>query len=377
MGGHQFADGGLDGTDRRRIERSGVGALSDERALALLDAAHTHLGRRCCCRCTSSPPPCGGSPRRACSIRCCGGWPCRSAARAGSGGGPGTGRADAAALRERLGALVPAQRHETLLGLVRAHAAATLGHASAEAIMPGQSFMEAGFDSLTAVELRNRLTAATGLRLPGTLLFDQPTPTVLARHLESSLAIPARRGGSADAGERARAVSPSEATEPVEPTEPADLVEAMKPTGPAEAVGAAEATSGQRRQRQPRRKRPGRGGGVPALAVLALPAGLRPQPTAARHAAHARGLVLREGFDSVTDMGPAPEPLRLARGAVDPVVLCLPTVAAVASANQYARFAAHFRAPATCGSCRCPGSPGRSGPRRRSTRCCASRHSSR
>uniref|UniRef100_UPI001C2CC653 phosphopantetheine-binding protein n=1 Tax=Micromonospora maritima TaxID=986711 RepID=UPI001C2CC653 len=96
--------------------------------------------------------------------------------------------ADAAtALRDTLAATAEADRDRVLSDLVRTHAAAVLGYASLRDVDAEKGFVELGFDSLTAVEFRNRLAAATGLRLPSTLIYDRPTTAAMVAHLRGAL----------------------------------------------------------------------------------------------------------------------------------------------------------------------------------------------
>ncbi|SCG59425.1 type I polyketide synthase [Micromonospora halophytica] len=118
-----------------------------------------------------------------------------------------TGDAGSSALAARLEQVPEDGRERVVLELVRAEAAVVLGHSGAAAIEADRAFRELGFDSLAAVELRNRLSAATGLGLPATLVFDHPSARTLARHLLGRV--------TGSAGAVAVTSAPARADEPI------------------------------------------------------------------------------------------------------------------------------------------------------------------
>ncbi|MCX4902865.1 type I polyketide synthase [Streptomyces sp. NBC_00878] len=178
---------GLTAADHRRLRSGGFKALSDEEGLALFDAALAGTVAQA----AVVAAPVDAAALRAWGAR--GSLPALLRSLAGSGGAGARRRAaretrePGDVLRRRLAALPPERRGSALLTLVRAEVSAVLGHAAPALIDPERSFREMGFDSLTAVELRNRLNAAAGLRLPATLVFDHPRLDALAAYVGGRL----------------------------------------------------------------------------------------------------------------------------------------------------------------------------------------------
>ena len=183
----------LDDTDQRRMARGGMVGLSPQEGMALFDAA---LGEP---DAVLVPAALDFGALRAQAAS--GTLPAllRTLVRPGRRSAQGAAAA-ADELAARLTGSGRAEREHILLGIVRQEAAAILGHASTDLVEPERQFREFGFDSLTAVELRNRLTGRTGVRLPATVVFDHPTPLAITRFLLGEL------GGEASADEEAAAL---------------------------------------------------------------------------------------------------------------------------------------------------------------------------
>nr|APD71593.1 type I polyketide synthase 10 [Streptomyces sp.] len=273
---------GLAETDRRRMARSGMRPLSADDGLALFDVAlatgepalvTVGLGRGGLEALLGTAAP--GRTRRTVSA-------------------PGE---DKDALLARLSAAGSAERGALLLDLVQRQVAGVLGHGSPEEIEPDRDFTELGFDSLTAVELRNQLGAATGLLLPPTLVFDFATPHDLASRLGQELSAPALpQSGSRRSDDR--------------------------PSG----TGRTEDTIG-------------------ALFRSACASGRVEEGFALLQAA----AELRPTFDAPAEFGDDFAPVRLARrgdgtsdtGAAG--LICFSSYVALAGVHQYARFASAYR----------------------------------
>ncbi len=182
------------GVNLARVRRMGLGPMSSAEALALFDVAVASAGAvvlplrldlaelRAHAASEGIPPLLRGLVR--------------APVRRPSGGT--TEMSGGQAFKAGLAGLSKRDQDHLVRELVRTHTAAVLGHAGAQAVEPGRAFKDLGFDSLLAVELRNRLNGATGLRLPATTVFDHPTPIDLARHLLGELAGPDDEDGKAE-----------------------------------------------------------------------------------------------------------------------------------------------------------------------------------
>ncbi|MGX8909916.1 beta-ketoacyl reductase [Streptomyces netropsis] len=202
--------GGLGETDLRRIARSGVRPLSDDQGLALFDLARAtdapvvfplHLDTAALGGGDTEniPPLLRGlarTPVKRATVR---------TAEEPAGGDD---------LAARLARLPEAEQDAQLLTLVRGHVAAVLGYDDPRTVGERRAFVEIGFDSLRALQLRNRLNGATGLRLPATLVFDHPTPDALRGYLRTLLLPDAPSARDAEGGAAADAVAPDPGPEP-------------------------------------------------------------------------------------------------------------------------------------------------------------------
>ncbi|WP_319789790.1 SDR family NAD(P)-dependent oxidoreductase [Streptomyces tsukubensis] len=292
--------GELGAEDRNRLERGGLLPLSVEEGLALFDAALAEeLERRAepllvsarvdtdALRALSSRAPLPSlwhalvRPR----VR-----PRRSSAANGS---------SESDLRTRWSSLGSDDREKALLDLVRGEVASVLGHVSLEAVGGDRAFTELGFDSLTAVELRNRLERATGLKLSATVVFDQPTPPALTSFLHSAL-------DRLHAAHEEEDASGSPATD--------DGFASKDST-----VGGLDTLGEMFRQ---------------ACSADRIEEGME----LVRLASH-----FRTTFEALAQLEQRPHPVPLARGTRDPLLICFPAVVAMSGAHQYARFAAALR----------------------------------
>nr|WLD25870.1 turonicin A polyketide synthase subunit TurHI [Streptomyces sp.] len=205
--------------------------------------------------------------------------------RAAAHGAAGAAASAAARALQGLSARPAEEQQRILLEVVRATAAAVLAYPSPEAVGESQQFLELGLDSLTAVELRNQLNAATGLRLPATLLFDHPTPLLVAERLRTELA-----GGDG-----------------------AEHPDGSDPAATGGVFGAMLHEAG------------AQGASGPFMELLMQASRFRPS------------------FASPAELRKAPALVRLSRGEGAPGLVCFSSILSISGPHQYARFASGFR----------------------------------
>ncbi|MEU5420732.1 type I polyketide synthase, partial [Streptomyces sp. NPDC020667] len=300
--------GNMEDEDVKRLNRSGVAALTSEEGLALFDLAVAEAAAdgagpadpllvpmrldlaalRAQAASVGTPPLFRGLVR----------VPARRAAdSASASGGADAGQVP---LAQRLAGMTAAEQDRALTELVRTHTATVLGHDSPDMIEEDHAFLELGITSLTAVEIRNRLNHVTGLTLPATLLFDHTTSAALAAYLRTQL-LPGATGSR------------------LAPAEPA-----AGGTGQPAAVTGGAGTAGSTIESLYRQ----------ACADGEYVAGTQLLMAAAR---------LRPSFRTAAELTSPPKLVRLSKGSTAPGLVCFPSLVAISGAREYARFAAGFR----------------------------------
>ncbi|WP_301549379.1 type I polyketide synthase, partial [Planomonospora parontospora] len=279
---------GLEAAQVRRMAGMGMGALAPEQGLALLDAAAgadaaavvaVRLDVRVLAGAGAGLPSVFAGLVPVARRRAAGG---------GGGGAGGLGR--------RLAGLGAREREAALLELVLEHAARLLGHQGAGDVDPERDFLEAGFDSVGALELRNALNEATGLRLPPMVVFSNKTPADLAGFVAEEFTAHLSRA-EAETGTGAGAGAGSRAPSAPAPDTVSDIFRGAVMAGRLEE-------------------------GFEVLTAIAR---------------------VRPSFSSAADLERVPAPVKLADGPGRPRLLCLSTPMATGGVYQHARLASHFR----------------------------------
>ncbi|WP_340539823.1 type I polyketide synthase [Nocardioides sp. GXZ039] len=225
--------GSLEPADLARLARRGIGSLAPEQALALLDeclrlrpteavaAAWSHAaapvasvlrdvvavpGGR------AAPPGTTSRRDQTRPVRLPSAAPVTTTSASSAGASAGTS-AGAAPLATILAGLSRDEAEAEVLALVQREVSAVLGYNDPSLVSAEQEFVDLGLDSLTVVDLRNRLTAVTGLRLPATLAFDHPTVLALRDHLVGSL-VPEASAPRLELGEALEAAARLAAADP-------------------------------------------------------------------------------------------------------------------------------------------------------------------